>query len=96
MGGGGGWIPRPVAHESITLTIELPRLAVATLKPRREKATRQEPGRLKQRKCWLNSFSVTALIRQGSVGRKACDNLPGVGIRLYVKCEGDACIPVSE
>ena len=29
------------------------------------------------------------------MGRKACENLPGVGLRLYVKYDGDACGNVS-
>lgn len=31
------------------------------------------------------------LIRKGNMGQKACESLPGVGIRLYVKFYGDAC-----
>ena len=29
------------------------------------------------------------------MGQKACENLPGVEMKLYVKCEGDACRNVS-
>ena len=37
---------------------------------------------------WI-SFSVTALIRKGNVGRRAPENLAGVEMRLYVKYEVD-------
>ena len=41
------------------------------------------------------TFSISALIRKGNVGQKACKNLSSVGMKLYVKSEGDACRNVS-
>ena len=36
-------------------------------------------------------FNVIELIRKGSGGRKACETLSGVGMRLYVIFEVDVC-----
>ena len=40
-------------------------------------------------------FSVIALIGTGSMGRKACENFPGIGMWLSVKSEGGAYINES-
>ena len=40
-------------------------------------------------------LSLTALIGKGHLGRKTCENLPGVAMRLYVKSEGEACRDVG-
>ena len=37
------------------------------------------------------TLSVTALIRKESLGRKVSEDHSGVGMRLSVKFEGDAC-----
>ena len=41
------------------------------------------------------SFGVIALVGKGSMRQKACENLPGVGIRLYGKFEINAYRNVS-
>ena len=41
------------------------------------------------------SFSVIAPMKKGSVGLKACENFPGVGMRSYLIYDGDACRNVS-
>ena len=84
-----GSIPRSAAYEPSALTTELWTLAVAAVK------RRPEQGRLEERECRLNQFYRTARIRKENVGRKACENFPGVGMRLSVKFEGDACTNVS-
>ena len=41
------------------------------------------------------SYSITVLVRKGSMGKIACKILPSVRIKLYVKSEVDACRSVS-
>ena len=38
----------------------------------------------------MNYCSITAQIRKESVGQKACENLPCVGMKLFVKFEINA------
>ena len=41
------------------------------------------------------ALSITVLIRHGSMGEKASENLPSAEVMLYVKLEVDACKNVS-
>ena len=74
---------------------ELFRLVVATVKQRRDKRRGQIREDWKSRTVgWISSSGI-ALIKKGSVARTACENLSGVGLRLYVKVEVDGCKHMS-
>ena len=86
-----GSIPRPAVYELSALTTELLTRADAAVKRSCDEAGKIErTGSVGEIR-----VSVIALSRKGNVSRKACENLPGVETRLYVKSEVRVCRNVS-